>query len=121
MCKFTSRSALITVLCLSAVLGFAGGIVCARAAFPSLERAINDYHTLSSDLRAAIDEVEKKKASATQEQLLKLRSRNRELQAELERMTESQQHVDDIWKDLEGLYGTSDPRDMSPPPSRKRP
>jgi len=60
MSVFKSRLSLIAVLCLTAVAGFTGGMVSARGAFPSVERAVNDYGTLSSDLSAAIDEANKK-------------------------------------------------------------
>lgn len=121
MRRFTSRSSLTTVLCFGAVLGFAGGIVCARGAFPSLERAMNDYGTLSSDLRAAIDEVKKKEGSETQKDLVKKQQLMRDLEAEFERITESQKHTQDILRDLETLYGSNDGKDTSPPPTRKRP
>src|SRR5205823_13890144 len=93
MSVFKSRLSLIAVLCLTAVVGFAGGMVSARGAFPSVERAVNDYGTLSSDLSAAIDEANKKKQAASQENLLKLKSHIHDMEAELERMRSEERRV----------------------------
>ena len=109
------------MLCLTAVVGFAGGIVGARGAFPSIERAVNDYGTLSSDLSAAIDEANKKKETASEDNLLKLKSRIHDMEAELERMKESQKHMNDIWNDLENLFGSNGNNNTSAAPERKRP
>ena len=121
MSVFKSRLSLMGMLCLTAVVGFAGGMVSARGAFPSVERAVNDYGTLSSDLSAAIDEANKKKQAASQENLLKLKSHIHDMEAEFERMKESQEHMNDIWKDLEKLFGPNGNNNTSAAPERKRP
>src|SRR2546423_2641971 len=121
MSIFKSRLSLIPVLCLTAVVGFAGGMVSTRGTFPAVERAVNDYGTLSSDLTAAIDEANKKKETASQENLLKLKSRIHDIEAELDRIKESQKQMNDIWKDLENLFGSNGNNNTSAAPERKRP
>jgi hypothetical protein len=116
-------TAVISVLLVSIALvavAFRAGVVYASGGFPSLNRALNDYSVLITDLNQAIVEVNRKK-DVDKSHSKELNDTYEEMVAQLQKIKEQQKEAEAWKKFLDQMFGSSDSNDSPPAPVRRRP
>jgi len=115
-----SRFSLVVLLCLIAAIGFGAGIVCARGAIPSMERVLRDYEGLVSDFNVAIDEVNNKKLKLSKEKRKEVDHELQKMQEQAEKEKEARDQANNIFKNLENIFGYAVAEDTAPVTGARR-
>ena len=100
-------------------IGICAGYISAGADSPALNQVISDYGILIADVDKAAKELEQKKGTAKQDELLQLKESNRVLLEQLERLREQQKEAQKIRDDL-AVFSAGDNKNSPPRPEQRR-